>query len=57
MFIPDEEGNLYPGIWYENAALLVKRLNMEQEIDIHAPADIERYYQALFPAPKTRKIA
>ncbi len=55
VFIPDEEGNLYPGIWYENAALLVKRLNMEQEIDIHAPADIERYYQALFSRAKDKK--
>lgn len=55
VFIPDEEGNLYPGTWYENAALLVKRLNMEQEIDIHASADIERYYRALFTNAKDKK--
>lgn len=55
VFVPDEEGNLYPGVWYENAALLVKRLNLEQEIDLHAPADMERYYRALFTHAKDRQ--
>ncbi|NLT57506.1 MAG: CRISPR-associated helicase Cas3' [Clostridiales bacterium] len=48
VFEPDEPGRLYPGDWYENAAILVKQLSACRRIDIHNPEDIERYYRELF---------
>lgn len=48
VFIPDEEGTLYPGDWYENAASIVERLVHEQHgLDIHDPAQIRGYYRQL----------
>ncbi|MGN1019561.1 MAG: CRISPR-associated endonuclease Cas3'' [Aristaeellaceae bacterium] len=48
VFEPDEAGRLYPGRWYEHAAMTVKRLHHEQPIDLHDPADMQRYYTALY---------
>ena len=47
VFEPDEE-KLYPSIWYENAAHLVKLLLSRKKIDIHDPTDIRFYYEELF---------
>lgn len=55
VFEPEEEGCLYPGgsgsksgNWYENAAVLVKRLCAEQPLDIDSPVQMKKYYQELF---------
>ncbi len=55
VFEPQEEGFLYPGNsrqksgnWYENAAVLVKRLCTIQPLDIDSPEQIKKYYQELF---------
>ncbi len=55
VFEPEEEGCLYPGSsgsvsgnWYENAAVLVKRLCARQPLDIDSPAQMKAYYQELF---------
>lgn len=55
VFEPGEEGHLYPGSsgsklgnWYENAAVLVKRLCAKQPLDIDSPAHMKEYYQELF---------
>jgi len=63
VFIPNEEGVLYPGNWYENAALLVLRLNDERknlqvagkDLDIHSPDDITFYYHELFSHAKDKE--
>ena len=46
VFRPVEEG--YPGNWYQNAAETVRRLCKEQQIDVHDPEQISRYYQSVF---------
>lgn len=48
VFIPDEEDLLYPGNWYQNAAVVVKTLCGRHPIDIHNPEHIAEYYQLLF---------
>lgn len=55
VFEPEEEGCLYPGSsgsvsgnWYENAAVLVKRLCVRQPLDLDSPAQMKEYYQELF---------
>lgn len=55
VFEPDEEGRLYPGSsgsklgnWYENAAVLVKRLCARHLLDIDSPQHMKTYYQQLF---------
>lgn len=55
VFEPEEEGRLYPGSsgsklgnWYENAAVLVKRLCARQPLDIDSPQHMKTYYQQLF---------
>ncbi len=55
VFEPEEEGRLYPGSsgsksgnWYENAAVLVKRLCTKHPLDIDSPAHMKEYYQELF---------
>ena len=48
VFEPDGEKHLYPDRWYEHAAMTVKRLHHERPIDIHNPADMQRYYTALY---------
>lgn len=55
VFIPDEDGNLYPGVWYQNAAVLVKRLNMDHELDINDQADLKLYYEQLFTGAKDKE--
>ena len=48
VFVPDEDGRLFPDDWYENAANQVRRLSGEHEIDIDNPEHIREYYEALF---------
>lgn len=48
VFIPDEEGRLYPGDAYERAAMRVLEMLSIGEIDIHDPAHIAEYYRRLF---------
>lgn len=55
VFEPEEEGSLYPGSsrsklgnWYENAAVLVKRLCAKHPLDIDSPVHMKEYYQELF---------
>lgn len=55
VFVPDEDGGLYPDNWYGNAALIVKIMSQEREIDIHDPQDIERYYQMLFRSAEDKR--
>ncbi|MDY4430609.1 CRISPR-associated helicase Cas3' [Evtepia sp.] len=38
----------YPEDTYQNAAVLVKRMVMEGDVNINDPRDIDRYYTALF---------
>ncbi len=48
IFIPDEEGKLYPDDWYNNAVTIVDRLaHGQQGLDIHDPARIREYYREL----------
>lgn len=54
VFVPDEEGCLYPGDWYELAAITVKSMAREGEIDIHSPRQIEEYYRRLFKNHKEK---
>ena len=56
VFIPDEEGTLYPGDWYGNAASIVERLVREQHgLDIHDPAQIRAYYRELLKNQKDKE--
>ncbi len=50
VFIPDEEGKLYPSSDYEMAANVVKLLLERHggEIDIHNPDIIDEYYRQLY---------
>lgn len=51
VFIPDqldEKDRRYPSDWYQNAALEVKRMSMDREIDIYDPERIKEYYCNLF---------
>lgn len=55
VFEPQEEGFLYPGNsrqksgnWYENAAVLVKRLCAKHPLDINNPVQIKKYYRELY---------
>lgn len=43
----EPEDQKYPDRTYENAAKQVKRMVREKGVDIHAPADIDRYYTEL----------
>jgi CRISPR-associated helicase Cas3/CRISPR-associated endonuclease Cas3-HD len=58
VFVPDEEGTLYPddqgSHWYHNAAELVKELVHHHPIDIDDPAHIQAYYQLLFQHQKDK---
>lgn len=47
VFVPAEEGILYPDDWYSNAANLVKKMYMQHGIDIQSPEDIRQYYEEL----------
>ncbi len=47
VFIPDEE-KLYPGVFFENAANIVKLLLKKHKIDIYSPDHIREYYTMLF---------
>lgn len=62
VFEPEEEGCLYPGSsgsrlgnWYENAAMLVKRLCTKHPLDIDSPAHMKEYYQELFAGQADKK--
>ena len=51
VFIPDEEGRLYPDNWYGNAAEMVKNLLTHYQMgafDIDNPAHVREYYKWLF---------
>ena len=47
VFEPDDK-RLYPDDWYHNAAKIVKRIALENGIDINNPEHIQRYYSELF---------
>lgn len=47
VFEPEDQVK-YPDDTYQNAAVLVKRMVMEGDVNIHDPRDIDRYYTALF---------
>lgn len=49
VFVPDEEGRLYPDFNYERAANCVKLLLSRSAIDCCNLADIARYYEQLYP--------
>ena len=66
VFIPDEEGRLYPDNWYGNAAKMVAELLTHYgtdenpcTFDIDNPAHVREYYERLFnetrDCPKLRK--
>ena len=46
VFVPSEE-HLYPDSHYENAATIVRAMQMQRPIDIHDPESIRRYYRQL----------
>ena len=48
VFVPDEEGELYPDAWYGKAAMQVRVLQSKKPIDLQDPSEIQRYYQQLF---------
>lgn len=48
VFVPDEEGELYPDAWYGKAAMQVRVLQSKKPIDLQDPSEIQRYYQRLF---------
>ena len=47
VFEPDDRRQ-YPDDWYCNAAELVKRLSLKQDIDINDPKHTQEYYSELF---------
>lgn len=55
IFEPAEDGKLYPGDWYGNAAELVKRLVLTEGVDIHNPEHIKNYYLRLLKSQKDKK--
>ena len=48
VFLPDEEGALYPDNWYHNAAEKVLEMCAEFPVDIHSPEHVRMYYEKLF---------
>lgn len=54
VFIPAEDGRLYPDSWYHNAATVVQRLAARHPIDINDPQHILEYYQILFQNHKDK---
>ena len=52
VFWPEDEA--YPGDWYRNAAKTVQRLCKAHPIDIHDPAEIQRYYREVFSGLKDK---
>ena len=53
VFRPEDNRMPYPDIWYANAAQRV--LEMQPPFSIHDPANIRRYYQALFSDAKDKE--
>lgn len=47
VFVPEEEGRLYPDDFYGNGATLVRSMHSSRPLDIHNPEDIRRYYGQL----------
>lgn len=56
VFLPDEEGSLYPGKWYETAAKIVARMVSDGETDIHDTDLIRAYYSNLFTGLHTNDL-
>jgi hypothetical protein len=54
VFIPEEEGNLYPDTWYHNAAEVVRKLTQRHPIDIDNPTHMQEYYALLFQHQKDK---
>ena len=48
VFIPNEEGDLYPDNWYGDAASKVQTLQFEECIDINNLEHLKKYYALLF---------
>lgn len=49
VFVPDCEGRLYPGNWYNQGAVAVAQMYADQgTLDLNDPALVQRYYQLLF---------
>lgn len=55
IFEPDENGNLYPDKFYQNAAMIVKEMLSEKLIDIDDPKYISMYYEKLFSPQYTKE--
>lgn len=55
VFVPEAEGRIYPGDWYENAASKVKILDSRHKIDIYDPSHIKEYYELLFRNANDKK--
>ena len=55
IFEPEDDGRLYPGDFYEAAAMTVKTLSLRHPIDIHDPSQIQEYYRELFRNAKDKK--
>lgn len=55
VFEPEEKGRLYPGDWYEKAALTVKFIASDHPIDINDPREINNYYCHIFKEHKEKQ--
>jgi CRISPR-associated helicase Cas3/CRISPR-associated endonuclease Cas3-HD len=56
VFIPDEEGKLYPDAWYESAANKLRVMLENRAVDLCSLADIEAYYRRVYSdAPEDAK--
>lgn len=56
VFLPDEEGKLYPDEWYESAANKLRVMLENHEVDLCSLADIKEYYRRLYSdAPEDSK--
>lgn len=54
VFIPDEEGKLYPGSWYEYCAEVLRLMCCDGKVDINSTTAIKEYYSKLFASAKDK---
>ena len=55
IFVPEENGRLYPGTWYEQASQKVVFLLHHHPLDIHNPFHIQEYYNLVYGEAADRK--
>lgn len=56
VFIPDEDGGLYPDDWYESAANKLRVMLENHAVDLCSLGDIEEYYKRVYmDAPEDKK--